>query len=166
MQSRSTTRQIRVHLGSDHAGLALKTKVAARLVELGHAPVDHGPRTFVADDDYPPYCLRAALGAVAEREAGSLAIVIGGSGNGEAMAANKVKGARCALAHDEETARLGREHNDANVMSLGARMTSDEDALRFVEVFVSTSFSGDPRHVRRIAQLALYEERGEITSAR
>ncbi len=151
---------MRVHLGSDHAGFALKAKVAARLRELGHEPVDHGPHAFVADDDYPAGCLRAALGAVAE--AGSLGIVIGGSGNGEAIAANKVKGARCALAHSDETARLAREHNDANVMSLGARMVAEEEALRFVDLFVSTPFSGDARHARRIAQLAAYERTGEL----
>jgi ribose 5-phosphate isomerase B len=146
---------MRVHLGSDHAGFELKSKIAARLRELGHEPVDHGPHELDPDDDYPPYCLRAASGAVAE--AGSLAIVIGGSGNGEAIAANKVTGARCALAHNEDTARLGRAHNDANVMSLGARMISESDALRFVEIFVTTSFSGDVRHARRIAQLTDYE---------
>jgi ribose 5-phosphate isomerase B len=97
---------MRVHLGSDHAGFALKATIAARLRELGHEPVDHGPATFVADDDYPAFCLRAAAAAVAEP--GSLAIVLGGSGNGEAIAANKVRGARCALAFNEETARLAR----------------------------------------------------------
>lgn len=153
---------IRVHLGSDHAGFALKAKVAMKLIALGHTPVDHGPATFDPEDDYPAYCLRAALGAVAEAHAGSLAIVIGGSGNGEAIAANKVKGARCVLAHSDDTARLGREHNDANVMSLGSRMISEEEALRFVEIFVATPFSGDARHLRRVAQLSAYEESGKI----
>jgi ribose 5-phosphate isomerase B len=150
----------RVHLGSDHAGLDLKRKIAARLRELGHEPVDHGPQVFDPEDDYPTYCLRAALGMVAEP--GALAIVIGGSGNGEAIAANKVKGTRCALAHSDETARLGREHNDANVMSLGARMIAEADALRFVEIFVTTPFSGEARHARRIAQLAAYETTGKL----
>ena len=154
---------MRVHLGSDHAGFALKARVTERLRELGHEPVDHGPHRFVADDDYPPHCLRAALGAVGEP--GSLGIVIGGSGNGEAIAANKVKGARCALAHSEETARLAREHNDANVLSLGARMVSEEQALRFVDLFVSTPFRGEPRHARRIAQLAAYESTGDVPDA-
>lgn len=151
---------MRVHLGSDHAGFALKATIAARLRELGHEAVDHGPHAFDPNDDYPTYCLRAAQGAVAE--AGSLGVVIGGSGNGEAIAANKVKGARCALAHSEETARLGRAHNDANVISLGARMISAADALRFVEIFVTTPFSGDPRHARRIAQLGDYERTGKF----
>jgi ribose 5-phosphate isomerase B len=154
---------MRVHLGSDHAGLELKAKVAQALRDLGHEPVDHGPHAFVPDDDYPPYCLRAAAGAVGEP--GSLAIVIGGSGNGEAIAANKVKGARCALAHSDETARLARAHNDANVMSLGARMITEEEALRFVGLFVSTAFSGEARHARRIAQLAAYESDGQLPPA-
>jgi ribose 5-phosphate isomerase B len=151
---------MRVHLGSDHAGFALKALVAARLRARGHEPVDHGPSAFVADDDYPPYCLRAAAAAVAEP--GSLAIVIGGSGNGEGIAANKVRGARCALAFNDDTARLARAHNDANVMSLGARMTPEADALRFVEIFVTTAFSGEERHARRIAQLAEYERAGVL----
>jgi ribose 5-phosphate isomerase B len=151
---------MRVHLGSDHAGFELKNKVIARLRQLGHDPVDHGPLAFEADDDYPPYCLRASQGAVGEP--GSLGIVIGGSGNGEAIAANKIAGARCALAHNEDTARLAREHNDANVMSLGARMIGEAEALRFVEIFVATPFSGDPRHARRIAQLAAFEATGKI----
>ena len=151
---------MRVHLGSDHAGFELKAKIAARLRALGHEPVDAGPSSFVADDDYPPHCLRAAANAVAEP--GSLAIVIGGSGNGEAIAANKVKGTRCALAFNDQTARLAREHNDANVMSLGARMISEADALRFVEIFVSTAFSAETRHARRIAQLADYEQTGKL----
>jgi ribose 5-phosphate isomerase B len=154
---------MRVHLGSDHAGFALKAKIALRLRQLGHEPVDHGPLAFVDGDDYPPYCLRAAEGTVLEL--GSLGIVIGGSGNGEAIAANKVKGVRCALAHSDETARLAREHNDANVMSLGARMISEEEALRFVDLFVSTAFSGEPRHARRIAQLAAYESTGVLPDA-
>ena len=156
----------RVHLGSDHAGLDLKTKIAARLRELGHEPVDHGPRVFDPEDDYPTYCLRAALGVVSDPSAGALAIVIGGSGNGEAIAANKVKGTRCALAHDDETARLGRAHNDATVMSLGARMSEEADALRFVEICVTTPFSAEPRHARRIAQLADYETTGKLPEIR
>lgn len=153
--------RVRVHLGSDHAGFALKAKVVEKLVALGLVPVDHGPATFDPEDDYPVHCIQAALGAVAEAHDGSLGIVIGGSGNGEAIAANKVKGARCVVAHSDDTARLGREHNDANVMSLGARMISEEEALRFVELFVATPFCGDARHARRIAQLAAYEESGK-----
>lgn len=145
---------MKVFIGSDHAGFELKAKVVAHLKTLGHEPVDCGPHAFDPEDDYPPFCFEAARRAVEE---GTLGVVIGGSGNGEAIAANKVKGARCALAHSEETARLGRLHNDANVISLGARMISEADALKFVEIFVSTAFSKEERHIRRIALLTAYE---------
>ncbi|MFP5220413.1 MAG: ribose-5-phosphate isomerase [Actinomycetes bacterium] len=151
---------MRVHLGSDHAGFELKTALAARLVELGHEPVDHGPLIYDAADDYPPFCLRAARAVVADP--GSLGVVLGGSGNGEAIAANKVHGVRCALAHSVETARLAREHNDANVVSVGARMHPAEEALSFVEAFLSTPYSGEERHDRRIAMLADYERTGVL----
>ncbi|AKU94344.1 Ribose 5-phosphate isomerase B [Labilithrix luteola] len=151
---------VRVYLGSDHAGFQLKATIAKRLRELGHETVDCGPAQYDPEDDYPPYCLRTAARTVADP--GSLGIVIGGSGNGEAIAANKVPGTRCALAFSEETARLAREHNDANVLSLGARMVPEADAIRFAEIFVATPFSGEPRHRRRIAQLAAYERSGEL----
>ena len=151
---------MRVHLGSDHAGFELKAALVAHLRTLGHEPVDHGPEAYDALDDYPPFVLRAAR-AVAE-EAGSLGIVLGGSGNGEAIAANKVQGVRCALAWSEETARLGREHNDANVVSLGALMHDEPTALRLVEAFLSTPYSGEDRHSRRIAMLSEYERTGAL----
>jgi ribose 5-phosphate isomerase B len=151
---------MRVHLGSDHAGFELKAAIAARLEELGHEPVDHGAQTFDGEDDYPPFVLAAAAAVVADE--GSLGVVIGGSGNGEAIAANKVAGVRAALVWTDQTARLGREHNDANVISLGARQYSTADALRFVEIFVQTPFSNEARHRRRIAMLADYERSGEI----
>ena len=151
---------MRVHLGSDHAGFELKQRLVARLTELGHEPVDHGPKEYDAVDDYPPYVLRAAQGAAGD--AGSLGVVIGGSGNGEAIAANKVKGVRCALAHSEETASLGRQHNDANVVSIGARMHDEATAIRLVEVFLATPFSQDERHIRRIEMLTSYETTGEL----
>ncbi len=147
--------KLRVHLGSDHAGFALKSRIIEHLRAQGHEPIDHGPTAFDADDDYPPYCLAAASATVSD--AGSFGLVIGGSGNGEAIAANKVVGVRCALAHDDETARLGRLHNDANVLSLGARVVGEDDALRFVDIFLETAFSGEERHRRRIGQLADYE---------
>jgi ribose 5-phosphate isomerase B len=155
---------MRVHLGCDHAGLDLKEHLAAWLTEHGHEPVDHGPFAYDALDDYPVFCLRAAEGVVADRERGldSLGVVIGGSGNGEQIAANKVKGVRAALVWSEETARLAREHNDANVVSVGGRMHSLEDMTRFVEVFLAEPFSGEERHVRRIGQLAAYEATGEL----
>jgi ribose 5-phosphate isomerase B len=154
---------MRVYLGSDHAGFELKKRLLARLVELGHHPVDCGPAAYEPEDDYPPYVLLAATRTAAEP--GSLGIVIGGSGNGEAIAANKVPGVRCALAFSEETARLGREHNDANVVSLSARMYDAADAVRYAEIFLSTPFSGEERHVRRLQQLAGYERSAQLPAA-
>jgi ribose 5-phosphate isomerase B len=146
---------MRVHIGSDHAGFELKNYLVSSLIADGHDVVDHGPEAYDAEDDYPVYCIPAAEGAVAEP--GSLAVVIGGSGNGEQIAANKVIGTRAALAYNVETAKLGRQHNDANVISIGARMHSEEEALEMVRIFLSTPFSGDPRHARRIQLLADYE---------
>jgi ribose 5-phosphate isomerase B len=154
---------MRVHLGSDHAGFELKEALKQRLVELGHEPVDHGPAEYVATDDYPPFCLAAAEGVVADP--GSLGVVIGGSGNGEQIAANKVKGARCALAWSTETAQLARQHNNANLVSVGGRMHPEADAIGFVETFLSTPFSDDERHIRRIAMLSDYEQTGQIPQA-
>ena len=151
---------MRVHLGSDHAGFELKTVIVRRLTGLGHEPVDHGPEQYDALDDYPPFVLRAARATAAEP--GSLGIVLGGSGNGEAIAANKVQGVRCALAWSEETARLGREHNDANVVSLGARMHDEATALQLVEAFLATPYSGEDRHTRRIDMLSAYERDGVL----
>jgi ribose 5-phosphate isomerase B len=146
---------MRVHIGSDHAGFELKNYLVSALIADGHDVVDHGPEAYDAEDDYPVYCIPAAEGAVAEP--GSLAVVIGGSGNGEQIAANKVIGTRAALAYNVETAKLGRQHNDANVISIGARMHTEEEALEMVRIFLSTPFSGDPRHARRIQLLADYE---------
>ncbi|THJ63981.1 ribose-5-phosphate isomerase [Candidatus Frankia alpina] len=154
---------MRVHLGSDHAGFHLKAALTERLVELGHAPVDHGPDEYDPDDDYPPFVLAAARATAAEPD--SLGIVIGGSGNGEAIAANKVVGARAALVWSEQTATLARQHNDANVLSLGARMHTVPEALAFAEVFLATPFSGEQRHVRRLRMLFAYERTGEVPSA-
>ena len=155
---------MRVHLGSDHAGLDLKDHLLAWLRDHGYEPVDHGPFVYDALDDYPVFCLRAAEAVAAERTEGadSLGVVIGGSGNGEQIAANKVKGVRSALVWSEETAVLAREHNDANVVSVGGRLHSLEDLTRFVEAFLATPFPGDERHVRRIGQLADYETTGDL----
>jgi ribose 5-phosphate isomerase B len=147
-----------VYLGSDHAGYELKQHLVEWLAAHGHEPIDCGPHAYDADDDYPPFVMQAAARTVADP--GSLGIVIGGSGNGEAIAANKVQGVRAALAWNEQTARLGREHNDANVISVGARMHTTDEATRFVEVFLGTPFSGVERHARRIAMLTAYEETG------
>lgn len=151
---------MRVYLGSDHAGFALKSQLLQRLPELGYEPVDCGPATYRDGDDYPPYCLAAATRVIADP--GSLGVVIGGSGNGEQISANKVRGIRAILAWSDETARLGREHNDAHVVSIGARMQPAEDAIRYVEIFLATSFSGESRHLRRIEEVADYEASGEI----
>jgi ribose 5-phosphate isomerase B len=146
---------MRVHLGSDHAGLELKEHLLHRLADQGYEVVDHGPFAFDPLDDYPVFCLRAAQAVAGE--AGSLGVVIGGSGNGEQIAANKVEGVRAALAWSEETATLARRHNDANVVSVGGRMHTVEDMTRFVEAFLTTPFSGEERHQRRIDMLADYE---------
>lgn len=146
---------MRVHIGSDHAGLELKQSLVAALRERGHEPVDHGPLVYDALDDYPPYCLRAAAATVADPD--SLGVVIGGSGNGEQIAANKVPGVRAVLAWSAETAELGRLHNNASVIAVGARMHTVEEAIGFVEIFVATPFAGEERHQRRITMLADYE---------
>jgi ribose 5-phosphate isomerase B len=154
---------MRVHIGSDHAGFELKNYLVTALTEDGHELVDHGPEIYDAEDDYPVYCIPAAEAAVADPE--SLGIVVGGSGNGEQIAANKVVGTRAVLAYNLETARLGRQHNDANVISIGARMHTEEDALEMVRLFLATPFSGDPRHARRIALLTDYEKTRSTANA-
>ncbi|HET6628031.1 MAG TPA: ribose-5-phosphate isomerase [Nocardioidaceae bacterium] len=155
---------MRVHLGSDHAGLELKDHLLTWLADQGHEVVDHGPFVYDADDDYPVFCLRAAADVAADLHdaADSLGVVIGGSGNGEQMAANKVRGVRAALVWSEETARLAREHNDANVISIGGRMHTLEQMTRFIDVFLTTTYSGEARHSRRIAMLADYEKTGQL----
>jgi ribose 5-phosphate isomerase B len=151
---------MRVHLGSDHAGLELKEHLLNWLADRGDEVVDHGPFVYDALDDYPVFCLRAAA-AVADEE-GSLGVVIGGSGNGEQIAANKVRGVRAALVWSEETAVLARQHNDANVISVGGRMHTLEDMTRFIEIFLTTPFTGEARHVRRIAMVSDYEKTGNL----
>lgn len=146
---------MRVYIGSDHAGFELKAHLLAHVRRLGYDVVDVGAPSLDPDDDYPAYCLRTGADVVADP--GSLGVVIGGSGNGEQISANKVVGVRAALAWNEQTARLAREHNDANVVSIGARLHTTAEAVRFVETFLSTPFSQGDRHVRRIGQLADYE---------
>lgn len=151
---------MRVHLGSDHAGLELKEHLLGWLRDNGYEPVDHGPFVYDALDDYPVFCIRAAAGVV--NDPGSLGVVIGGSGNGEQIAANKVAGVRSALVWSEETAVLAREHNNANVVSVGGRMHTLEEMTRFVEVFLTTPFTDEERHVRRIEMMAAYETTGVL----
>jgi ribose 5-phosphate isomerase B len=140
---------MKVAVASDHAGYRLKTVVAEWLEENGHEVLDLGTDSEESVD-YPPFCAAAAR-AVVEGEA-DRGIVLGGSGQGEAIAANKVRGARAALCHNEWTARMARQHNDANVLAMGARLLADAYALVLVEVFLSTDFEGG-RHESRIDQL-------------
>jgi ribose 5-phosphate isomerase B len=144
----------RVFLGTDHAAFALKEHLKAVLAADGHDVVDCGALAYDAEDDYPAFCLDAATRAVAE---GGVGIVLGGSGNGEQIAANKVAGVRAALCWSPDLARLAREHNDANVCSLPGRFLSEEEAVAVVRAFLGTAFSGDERHVRRIGQISAYE---------
>lgn len=146
---------MRLHLGCDHAGFDLKEHLIGWLTAAGHEPIDHGPAAYDAEDDYPGFCIAAATAVVTDP--GSLGVVIGGSGNGEQIAANKVAGVRAALVWSEQTAILAREHNDANVMSLGARMHEREVCERYVAAFMATAFSGGDRHLRRIQQVTDYE---------
>lgn len=155
---------MRIHIATDHAGLKLSTDLQRHLLEQGHEVIDHGPAEYDALDDYPSFCINAALGVARDAKAGtqSLGVVFGGSGNGEQMAANKVEGIRAALVWNESTATLAREHNNANVISIGARQHDVADAIRFIDLFIDTPFPGDERHVRRIGQLGEYERTGEI----
>lgn len=146
---------MRLHIATDHAGFEFKEELLAHLTAAGHDVVDHGAFEYDAQDDYPAFCFSAAEAVVAEP--GSLGIVIGGSGNGEQIAANKVPGVRASLGYTPEIAALTRQHNDANVIGIGARMHSTEEAFAIVDAFVATPFSGDSRHQRRIDQLAEYE---------
>jgi ribose 5-phosphate isomerase B len=154
---------VRVYLGSDHAGFELKSRLIDWLEAQGHEPVDCGPAAYHDGDDYPPFVMKAASSTIADP--GSLGIVIGGSGNGEQIAANKIDGVRAALAWSEETAQLARLHNNANVLSLGARMHPVEMAITFASTFIDTEFSGEPRHARRIDEISDYERTGDLPTA-
>lgn len=151
---------MRIHIATDHAGLEFSRQLQDHVREAGHDVIDHGPQEYDALDDYPSFCINAAIGVVADQQAGidALGIVFGGSGNGEQMAANKVRGARAALVWNVATAQLAREHNDANVISIGARQHSIEEAILFIDTFLATPFSGEERHARRIAQMREYED--------
>ena len=151
---------MRVYLGSDHAGYELKGHLVNHLAKQGYDVVDVGPHAFDPEDDYPAFCLHTGRRVV--DDPGSLGIVIGGSGNGEQIAANKIAGVRSALAWKVEIAALSREHNDANVLGIGARQHTLDEATAMAEAFLTTSFSGNERHARRIAQLAEYERTREL----
>jgi len=148
---------MRIHLATDHAGLEFKDALTAHLVELGYEVVDHGAYEYDAQDDYPGFCISAAQGVAGEPE--SLGIVFGGSGNGEQIAANKVNGIRAALCWSIATAQLAREHNNANICSIGARQHSQEDAFAIIDAFLKTPFTNDERHVRRVNQIHDFENK-------
>ena len=155
---------MRIHIATDHAGMELSAFLVRELSAVGHELIDHGPTVYDALDDYPGFCIAAAQGVIADQSAGveALGIVLGGSGNGEQMAANKVKGIRAALIWNESTAKLAREHNDANVAAVGARQHSQEEVLKLVHLFIAEPFSNDERHVRRIGKIASFENTGEV----
>ena len=151
---------MRIHIGGDHAAHELHQSLVTHLREAGHDVVDHGPFGYDAQDDYPVFVLRAAEAVAAD--AGSLGVVLGGSGNGEQIAANKVSGIRAALAYNAELASLAREHNDAQVVSIGARFTPDDVAKEIVDTFVTTKFSDEARHSRRLGMVSAYENTGDL----
>ena len=155
---------MRIHIATDHAGLEFSRTLQQHLADAGHEVVDHGPTEYDPLDDYPAFCINAARAVVRDQRSGieALGVVFGGSGNGEQIAANKVEGVRAALVWNASTAELAREHNDANVISIGARQHTVDEAIAFIDLFIATPFSGEERHARRIAQLAEYETTGRI----
>lgn len=155
---------MRVHIGTDHAGLEFSQQLYQHLRDAGHEVVDHGPASYDPLDDYPSFCINTALGVVRDQAAGiqALGVVFGGSGNGEQIAANKVSGVRAALVWNHDIALLARQHNDANVIAIGARQHSLEEAIGLIDAFLAEPFSGELRHARRIAQLAEFETTGTI----
>jgi ribose 5-phosphate isomerase B len=151
---------MRIHIGGDHAAWDMHQDLIPFLREQGHEVTDHGPFGYDAEDDYPVFVLRAAEAVAADPD--SLGIVLGGSGDGEQMAANKVDGIRAALCFSVELAQLAREHNDARVLSLGGRQNTLEEARAIVTAFLSTPFSGVARHQRRIDLVTAYEQTGAL----
>ncbi|NDE89274.1 MAG: ribose-5-phosphate isomerase [Micrococcales bacterium] len=155
---------MRIHIATDHAGLDLSHYLIGELTKAGHEVFDHGPKSYDPLDDYPAFCINAAIAVREDELAGveALGIVLGGSGNGEQMAANKVKGIRAALVWNQDTAKLAREHNNANVIAVGARQHEQAEVLELVKTFIAEPFSNEERHVRRIGKIASYEQTGEI----
>ncbi|MDJ0338376.1 ribose-5-phosphate isomerase [Cryobacterium sp. PH31-O1] len=155
---------MRVHIATDHAGMELSSHLITVLSANGYEMVDHGPASYDAEDDYPEFCIKAAAAVVADQAAGvdALGIVLGGSGNGEQISANKVPGVRAALAWNLDTAKLAREHNDANVVAVGGRQHTVAEATELIEAFLQEPFSNAERHSRRIGQIASYETSGEV----
>ncbi|MGO3886413.1 MAG: ribose-5-phosphate isomerase [Mycetocola sp.] len=155
---------MRIHIATDHAGLDLSRRLQEHLRSQGHEVIDHGPSEYDALDDYPSFCINAASATVRDQDAGvnALGVVFGGSGNGEQIAANKVEGVRAALVWNHPTAVLARQHNNANVISIGARQHEEDEAIGFIDAFIAEPFPGEERHARRIAQLREYERTGRI----
>ena len=155
---------MRIHIATDHAGLDLSKFLIEQLSADGHDLFDHGPTSFDPLDDYPSFCINAALAVIADQQVGveALGIVLGGSGNGEQIAANKVAGIRAALVWNLDTAKLARQHNDANVVAVGARQHDQAEVLELIRAFVAEPFTHDERHARRIGKIAAYEQTGEI----
>ncbi len=155
---------MRIHIATDHAGLETSHFLIDSLKASGHEVFDHGPKSFDPLDDYPGFCINAALAVIHDEQAGvqSLGVVLGGSGNGEQIAANKVSGIRAALVWNEDTAKLARSHNDANVIAVGARQHSKEEILKLIETFIAEPFSNDERHIRRIGKIATFEKNGDV----
>ena len=155
---------MRIHIATDHAGMELSAFLVKELSALGFEVHDHGPKQYDALDDYPGFCIAAAKAVASDLERGisALGIVLGGSGNGEQMAANKVAGIRAALIWNRETAALARDHNDANIAAVGARQHSQEEVLELVKIFLSQPFSGDERHKRRIGKISHFEKTSEV----
>lgn len=157
---------MRVHIATDHAGMELSAHLLAHLRDKGYEMVDHGPQVYDAEDDYPAFCIAAAEAVVVDQQSGvdALGIVLGGSGNGEQIAANKVRGVRAALAWNLSTAKLAREHNDANIIAVGGRQHTVEEATEIIEAFLAEPYSNAERHNRRIAKIAEYETTGSIAA--
>jgi ribose 5-phosphate isomerase B len=155
---------MRVHIATDHAGLELSDYLVKHLTAKGYEMVNHGPKSYDPEDDYPAFCINAAKAVVEDQRAGvdALGIVLGGSGNGEQIAANKVEGIRAALAWNLDTAKLAREHNNANVIAVGGRQHTVDEAAELIEAFLAEPFSEAERHVRRIGKIATYETTGEV----
>jgi len=143
-----------IYIASDHAGFELKEKLKAYLLELGYEIKDFGAFSFDSEDDYPDFIRRAAK-AVADDPEGSRGIILGGSGQGEAMVANRFKGVRAVVYYgkDEKIITLSREHNNANVLSLGARFLTEEEAKKVVKLWLETKFNGEERHERRVRKI-------------
>lgn len=155
---------MKIHIATDHAGMELSAFLVKSLTNLGHELIDHGPKVYDALDDYPGFCIAAAKAVASNQQAGvpALGIVLGGSGNGEQMSANKVPGIRAALIWNSETAKLARDHNDANVAAVGARQHDNNEVLDLIKIFIDQPFSNDERHVRRIGKMMQFETAGEV----